>query len=137
MKVRIKPITHLIWIAMGFLLLPAFGQEPASRSKEIVARELDELAERLIRAEGARSAFFGYRGYPGHICVSINEQVVHGIPGSRRVRVGDVVSIDVGVIFEGFVGDTARTTITALGENPTPEQLQAAFAAQWWNPQVR
>ncbi len=71
--------------------------------------ELDRVAARLIKKRGARSAFKGYRGYPAHICVSVNEEVVHGIPGDRVLRSGDIVSIDVGVEHDDYCGDMART----------------------------
>ncbi len=80
----------------------------------VTTGELDVYGEELIRAQGARSAFRGYRGYPGTICVSINEEVVHGIPGSRRIVFGDLVSIDVGVIYGEFVGDNARTVLVGV-----------------------
>jgi len=71
---------------------------------------LDRLAEEFIRAEGGEPAFKGYRGFPGSICASINEEVVHGIPNAARVlRDGDVISIDIGVRKAGFYGDAART----------------------------
>ena len=70
-------------------------------------RELDTMAERLMRTAGVQPAFLGYRGYPAHICTSVNEEVVHGIPGSRRLKTGDLLSIDLGIVHEGFVGDTA------------------------------
>jgi methionyl aminopeptidase len=71
--------------------------------------ELDRLAEATIRAEGAVPAFLGYNGFPATICASINEQVVHGIPGSRVLVQGDVLSVDVGAIVDGYYGDSART----------------------------
>lgn len=71
--------------------------------------ELDELAEAGIRAAGALPAFKGYRGYPAAICASVNEEVVHGIPSSRVLRDGDIVSLDMGVLLEGFYGDSAVT----------------------------
>src|ERR1700730_205234 len=71
--------------------------------------ELDSAAERLIRSRGATPTFKGYRGFPGSICASPNSMVVHGIPGSYRLRGGDVVSIDVGVTLDGWVADAART----------------------------
>ncbi len=71
--------------------------------------ELDREAARLILKSGGLSAFKGYRGYPSHICVSVNEEVVHGIPGERVLRAGDIVSIDVGVEHDGYCGDMART----------------------------
>lgn len=81
----------------------------------ITTRELDEQATELLRKLGAKSAFLGYHGYPGHICVSVNEEVVHGIPGDRRIRDGDLVSVDVGVEFDGFIGDTAITVLVGKG----------------------
>jgi methionyl aminopeptidase len=75
----------------------------------MTTREIDEFAGARIAAHGARSAFLGYRKYPCQICLSVNEEVVHGLAGSRRVEFGDVVSLDVGVLHNGFVGDTART----------------------------
>lgn len=87
----------------------------------ISTQELDELASRLMRKMGARSAFLNYRGYPRSICVSINEEVVHGIPGSRRIKEGDIVSIDVGVIYDGYIGDNAATVVVG---NVAPEILR-------------
>jgi len=71
---------------------------------------LDEFAEKLITAAGAKPAFKGYRGYPKTLCTSVNEQVVHGIPARQVVlKEGDIISIDVGAIVEGFYGDAAKT----------------------------
>lgn len=75
----------------------------------LTTREVDEYAAERIRGYGARSAFLGYRNYPCHICISVNEQVVHGLAGVRRLQYGDIVSLDIGVVYHGFVGDTART----------------------------
>ena len=82
----------------------------------VTTRELDDLARELIVHRGGHSAFFGYRGYPGQICVSVNDEVVHGIPGPRRIRVGDIVSLDVGVVYEGYVGDTATTVMVGVSD---------------------
>src|SRR5208283_849491 len=71
--------------------------------------ELDEIAERFIRSQGATPTFKGYRGFPGSICASPNDMVVHGIPGPYRLKPGDIVSIDVGVTLDGWVADAART----------------------------
>jgi len=75
----------------------------------LTTKEIDEFAGACIRGHGAKSAFLGYRKYPCQICISVNEEVVHGLAGSRRVEFGDIISLDVGVILNGFVGDTART----------------------------
>jgi methionyl aminopeptidase len=71
--------------------------------------EIDQFAAARIKHYGARSAFLGYRKYPCHLCISVNEQVVHGLASERRVEFGDIISLDVGVIYRGFIGDTART----------------------------
>lgn len=72
-------------------------------------RELDKYAENRARELGAVPAFKGYRGYPASLCVSINEEIVHGIPSSRRLQEGDIVSLDFGVLYEGYYGDAALT----------------------------
>lgn len=76
--------------------------------------EIDRFAAGLIKNYGAKSAFLGYRGYPGAICVSVNEEVVHGVPGPRRVQIGDIVSIDVGVAIDSFYGDMAKTIMIGV-----------------------
>jgi methionyl aminopeptidase len=75
----------------------------------VTTRQIDEFAAEAIRQRGAKSAFLGYQKYPCNICISVNEEVVHGIAGDRRVEFGDIVSLDVGVRLNGFIGDTART----------------------------
>ena len=75
----------------------------------VTTLEVDEFAAKLIETYGAKSAFLGYRNYPCHVCISPNEQVVHGIADSTTLEYGDIVSIDVGVVFKGFIGDNART----------------------------
>src|ERR1039458_3024054 len=73
------------------------------------ASDRNEFAAARIKQFGAKSAFLGYRKYPCQICISVNEQVVHGLAGPRTLRFGDIVSLDVGVLYNGFIGDTART----------------------------
>jgi methionyl aminopeptidase len=75
----------------------------------VTTRQVDEFAAGQIKSYGARSAFLGYRKYPCHVCISVNEQVVHGLAGDRLLNFGDIVSVDVGVIYNGFIGDNART----------------------------
>jgi methionyl aminopeptidase len=84
----------------------------------VTTRDLDRLAERLVRDAGAEPAFKGYHGYPATVCASVNEQVVHGIPSTRALVDGDIVSIDMGAKLEGFFGDCAVTV--PVGE-VTPE----------------
>jgi methionyl aminopeptidase len=88
----------------------------------VTTREIDVFAAERMRHYGARSAFLGYRRFPCHTCISLNEQVVHGIAGDRRVQFGDLVSVDIGVIFNGFIGDTART-VPAGGCNLLGQRL--------------
>ena len=75
----------------------------------ITTRDLDAEAERLIRAAGAMPTFKGYNGYPASICASINDEVVHGIPSSRKLREGDIIGVDCGATYRGYVGDAAVT----------------------------
>ena len=75
----------------------------------VTTKAVDEYAASRIKHYGAKSAFLGYRKYPCQICISVNDQVVHGLAGPRALRFGDVVSLDVGVIYNGFIGDTAKT----------------------------
>jgi len=72
-------------------------------------REMDRIAREHIERAGARPAFLGYRGYPATLCISVNEEVVHGIPGPRKLREGDIVGLDLGCVVDGFFGDSART----------------------------
>jgi methionyl aminopeptidase len=75
----------------------------------VETRELDRYAEKRTREMGAIPAFKGYRGYPASLCTSINEEIVHGIPSARRLRNGDILSIDFGAVLDGFYGDAATT----------------------------
>src|ERR671933_1792709 len=80
----------------------------------VTTGELDAAAEKFIRSQGATPAFKGYRGFPGSICTSPNHMVVHGIPGRFKLQRGDILSVDVGVVLDGWVADAARTF--AVGE---------------------
>jgi methionyl aminopeptidase len=88
----------------------------------VTTKELDEYAAELARKEEGRCAFYGYHGFSGHICSSVNEEVVHGVPGRRIIRDGDIVSIDFGLVYGGFVGDTA-TTVAAGEIDPEWQRL--------------
>jgi len=87
--------------------------------------ELDNIAEKELERLGARSSFKGYRGFPANLCVSINDEIVHGIPGKRVLKEGDIVSLDFGAIFMGFQGDAAVTV--GIGKvSPEAKQLLEA-----------
>jgi len=90
--------------------------------------EIDKLAAELMAKHDSRSAFLGYRGFTGQICISVNEEVVHGIGGPRRIQPGDIVKIDVGVIKSGFIGDNA-TTVPA-GDIPAETKRLLAATEQ-------
>src|SRR5258706_5299083 len=75
----------------------------------VATKEVDDFAAARMSHYGARSAFLGYRKFPCQICISVNEQVVHGLAGPRQLRFGDIVSLDIGVVYNRFIGDTART----------------------------
>lgn len=102
----------------------------------VTTADMDDCAAQSIRDEGATPSFLGYHGFPAHICVSVNEEVVHGIPGARRIASGDVVSVDCGAIVDGWHGDAALTILVgdvALDlvelSRVTEESLWAGLAA--------
>src|SRR5215469_4721199 len=74
----------------------------------ITTRDLDQIAARMFKQVGAESTALGYFGYPGHICVSVNDEVVHGIPGPRKLKRGDLVKVDVAARYRGYVGDSTH-----------------------------
>jgi len=93
----------------GEILAECFAKIEEALGPGVETRELDRIAEEFIRMRGAAPAFKGYQGYPASICTSVNEQVVHGIPGERKLAAGDIVGIDVGVVRNGYYSDAART----------------------------
>lgn len=102
----------------------------------VTTKELDDIARDIIKERGAKSSFLGYHGYPAHICTSVNDEIVHGIPGKRRLNDGDIISVDIGVILDGFNGDSAWTYAVgvispeaALLMEQTEEALNQAVAA--------
>jgi methionyl aminopeptidase len=101
----------------------------------ITTAELDRYAAEVMATQGCRSAFLNYRGFPAYTCISVNEEVVHGIGGARILQLGDIVKIDVGIVKSGFIGDNATTV--PVGEIPvetrrllaaTEESLYAAIS---------
>lgn len=90
----------------------------------ITTAELDRIADEFIRSQGAYPTFLRYNGYPKSICISVNEEVVHGIPGKRKLKDGDIVSCDVGATLNGFVGDAARTFLVGNVPEETRELVR-------------
>jgi methionyl aminopeptidase len=108
--IPLKSQDDLIRIKRSGVILAAVMQElQAALRPGMTTLEIDLLSEELIRKKKALAAFKGYRGFPGTACVSVNEEIVHGIPGERVILEGDIVSIDLGVNYEGFFSDMAVT----------------------------
>jgi methionyl aminopeptidase len=102
-------IVHRVLDALAAVIAPG-----------VTTRQLDRLAEREVRAAGGAPAFLHYRGYPATLCTSVNDEVVHGIPGDRILCEGDIVGIDCGVSYNGYFGDAARTfAVGRIGEQST------------------
>ncbi len=120
------------------IVVDTLGVLAAAAQPGVTTKELDKIALDEIRKAGAKPAFLGYRGYPATLCISVNEEVVHGIPGSRKLKQGDIVGLDLGCIVDGFYGDAARTV--AVGEaspearrllQVTEDSLKAGIAQCW------
>jgi methionyl aminopeptidase len=94
-------------------------------------KELDRIARDRIEKARARPAFLGYRGYPAAVCVSINDEVIHGIPGERRLIEGDIVSLDLGTIVDGYFGDGARTVPVGRVSAEAQRLMRVTEEALW------
>ena len=88
----------------------------------ITTGEIDHAASQLMSDAGVKSAFLGYKKFPGHICISLNEEIVHGIGGPRTIEYGDIVKMDVGIIRDGWIGDNATSVPVGLAD-PAAERL--------------
>lgn len=108
--------------AAGAVAAAVLAEVAAFIRPGVTTAEVDRFAAECIRRHGARSAFLGYKKYPCHVCISVNEEVVHGLAGPRRLVFGDIVSLDVGVVYRGFIGDTART-VPVGGCSPLAQKL--------------
>lgn len=94
-------------------------------------RDLDAIANKEIKRLGAKPAFKGYRGFPGTICASVNEQIVHGIPGERKLQEGDLIKMDVGAVVEGFIGDAAITVGVGAITKEVEDLIEATRESLW------
>ena len=90
----------------------------------ITTKEVDEAAAQFIAEAGGQSAFLGYRGFPGNICISLNQEVVHGVACLRKIQYGDIVKLDIGIIKGGWVGDTATTVAVGMIDPAVQQLLQ-------------
>jgi len=99
----------------------------------ITTKEVDEAAAEMMQEAGVKSAFLGYRighrVYPGNICISLNDEVIHGIASQRRIQYGDIVKLDIGVIREGWIGDTATTVPVGIIDERTERLLRVTERA--------
>jgi methionyl aminopeptidase len=95
----------------------------------VATRDIDSAAADFMADEKCKSAFLGYRGFPGQVCISLNEEVVHGIGGSRRLQLGDIVKLDVGVNKSGWIGDTATTVGVGTVSSVATELMKVTEAA--------
>ncbi|MEW6026236.1 MAG: M24 family metallopeptidase, partial [Planctomycetota bacterium] len=93
----------------GAIVAGALSTAAALAKPGITTKSLDEAVVKYIQEKGGKAAFKGYRGYPANICVSVNEEVVHGIPDKRILKAGDIVSVDIGVGYQGYYADAALT----------------------------
>jgi methionyl aminopeptidase len=138
MGVEIKSAKEIdLMRTAGRIVADILDELQAAVAPGITTWDLDLLAERLTKSQGAKPAFKGYRGFPCSLCTSLNQEVVHGIPSKgRKLAEGDLLKLDFGVVYEGFFGDAARTVAVgrvskearALSE-ATRESLEAAIRA--------
>jgi methionyl aminopeptidase len=120
-NIKIKTPEEIIILSeAGKILASIIKDLSCSLKSGMTTSELNAICDRLIAARGVLPAFKGYRGYPASTCISINEQIVHGIPGPRVIKEADLVSIDVGIIYQGYYSDTAITL--AVGKISSREQ---------------
>ncbi len=108
--------------AAGAVAATVLGEVCSFIAPGLTTMDVDQFAASRIRHYGAKSAFLHYRGYPCNVCISVNQEVVHGLAGPRRLDFGDIVSVDVGVSYHGFIGDNART-VPVGGCEPLAQNL--------------
>ena len=125
MIVKKSPDEIELMAASGRILVRCLQMLRAKARAGVTTGELDEAAERFIRSQGAEPAFKGYHGFPGSLCLSPNSMIVHGIPGPYKLKRGDILSIDCGVILDGWVSDAAITVPVGPVSAPARQLLAA------------
>lgn len=115
----------------GLVVADALDAVRAALAPGVTTAELDAVAEDVITSAGATPSFLGYHGYPASLCVSVNDEIVHGIPGPRVLEPGDVVSVDCGAIVDGWHGDSAFTVVLDPAD-PADVELAATTEAALW-----
>lgn len=126
------PEQVLVMRRAGLVVAAALEAVRRHLAPGVTTAELDAVAEDVIRSAGATPSFKGYHGFPASLCVSVNEEVVHGIPGQRVVAAGDVVSVDCGAIVDGWHGDAAFTVVVEPAD-PDDSALAAATERAMWS----
>lgn len=120
-SIKIKSPTEIKLLKQaGHVLAEIIAELKRSLTSGMTTADIDARVESLIGRYKAKPAFKGYRGFPGCACVSVNEEVVHGVPGARRLKEGDIVSVDIGIILDDYFADTAFTA--GIGKITTPLQ---------------
>ncbi len=109
MVTRKSPYEIAIMRESGRLVAQAHALVRAAIAPGVATIELDALVHAFASKAGGELVFKGYKGFPGHICASINEEIVHGVPGPRRLAAGDIIAVDIGIRYKGYVGDAAWT----------------------------
>ena len=128
MTISIKTPEEIVIMAQaGQLLAKIIRQLKAKVEPGLTTEELDKLAEELILKSGAKPAFKNYRGFPANLCTSLNEQIVHAAPSKRELKEGDILSLDLGIIYQGFYSDMAVTL--PIG-SVSPEALELIQATK-------
>ena len=132
-RIQLKSVDQIrVMRRAGLLVADALDAVRAVIAPGVTTRDLDVVAERVIRGAGGVPSFVGYHGYPATLCVSVNEQVVHGIPGDLRLEAGDIVSVDCGAIVGGWHGDAAFSTIVGGdGAAADRELVEVTRTALW------
>ncbi|MBW4095415.1 MAG: type I methionyl aminopeptidase [Acidobacteria bacterium] len=131
-RIEIKTVEQLrIMVRAGKVLARALDSTVAAAAVGVSTAELDAVFARVLQEEGATSNFLGYFDFPATICTSINEEVVHGIPGPRRLADGDIISIDGGAVVDGWHADSARTVVVGQGSAEDLRLSQVTEAAMW------
>ncbi|MDR3202578.1 MAG: M24 family metallopeptidase, partial [Bifidobacteriaceae bacterium] len=117
--------------AAGAVVSEALAAVQAAAKPGATARQLDAIAERVIRRAGAQPSFLGYHGYPASICLSIGDVVVHGIPRDQVLAEGDIVSVDCGAVLRGWHGDSAVTFAVGQTDDAGRRLIEATEASLW------
>lgn len=131
-RIEIKTVDEILRMRQaGLVVADALGAVVRALDVGVTTADMDAVAAEVIASHGAQASFLGYQGFPASTCISINDEVVHGIPGDRVVQDGDIVSVDCGAIVEGWHGDSA---VTCLVGTPDPQdaRLSALTEEAMW-----